>query len=64
MRAACPSRKICTVTGVVEWTASSPARNSKSEGSAKFTYQLALATDDIRVISETSEVLARRVTKR
>jgi hypothetical protein len=62
LTAICNDRQTCQVQGILDWFASSPERQATSRGTASFQLTLSMGLQ-VRVLSETSSVLTRQVTK-
>ena len=54
------SRRICKVTGLLDWKAKNPDKNRTSTGVAQFDYQLDFANGSPKIILESGVVLERK----
>lgn len=59
----CSMSQLCSVHGLVDWRAYSPARNSTSVGTASFTLSFRVGGLAPSLVSETSKVLTRQTRK-
>jgi len=58
-KAVCTQNNYCLVTGLIVWDATSPERNKKASGEARFEYALAYVNGKFRITKESSRVVKR-----